>query len=93
MRVGDKIIWGDEERPLREGTVTAARVDGGFLYLWVNNLHKPEDCINAAFAWPFEVKEELIAIRAKRAVLKKEYDDSIQLLYDLRNKVTVAARL
>lgn len=87
VQVGKKVVWcHDMADPstLQEGTVT--RVGGEIA--WVDGHHRPEDCIYKAYLWPAEVKDELLDIIKERARLKKAYDDSMGLIYQLGNKVT-----
>lgn len=87
VAIGKKVVWTmsmDSPKDLQEGTVTKV---GGEI-AWVDGHHKAEDCVYKAYLWPAEVKKELIAILIERAMLKKAYDDSIGLIYELRNKVT-----
>ncbi len=37
--------------------------------------------------WPIACKAELEQVLAQRAILKKAYDDSMSLVYELRNKL------
>jgi len=86
FKVGQRITWtGSLDTPagLRDGTVTKVKGD----LLWVDNQHRPEDCIYAAFCWPFEVRDELVEVLQKRADLKKAYDNSMALVYQLANDV------
>lgn len=41
----------------------------------------------AAFCWPIEAKEELMKVIKERHRLKKAYDDSMDLVYELKNKI------
>jgi hypothetical protein len=87
MKIGDKIIWGDNPDDLREGTVSKMSGSGITALCFVDKQHKPEDCIYQAYTWPAKYKEELIIALKERLRLKKQYDDSIKLLLDLRNKI------
>ena len=40
-----------------------------------------------AFLWPTSCKEELLTILTERAKLRKALDDSMSLIYQLRNKL------
>ena len=88
MKIGDKVIWGDKTQELRQGTVTKMGGSGITALCFVDNHHKPEDCIYQCYTWPAEYKDELIAALTERERLKKTYDDSIKLLLELRNKIT-----
>ena len=85
MKIGDQIIWcfDYEAGPVRKGTVT--KVSGADL-VYVDQHHKAEDCIYQYLCWPAEAEEELKTIIAQRAALKKAFDDSMALVYQLRNK-------
>ena len=85
MQLGDSIIWtNDLSVPeVREGTVTKLGKD----ICWVDNQHKPEDCIYQAFTWPSRVKVELLAIMSERQRLKSDYDNSMAMVYQLQNKI------
>lgn len=91
MKVGDEIIWchNYEEGPVRKGTVTKV---SGSDFVYVDGHHKAEDCIYQCYCWPAAAEEELKAIIAQRAVLKKAFDDSMSLVYQLRNKHSRASK-
>ncbi len=91
MKIGDEIIWcyNYEEGPICKGTVT--KVSGADL-VYVDQHHKAEDCIYQYLCWPAEAEEELKTIIAQRAALKKAFDDSMALVYQLRNKHSRAAK-
>jgi len=40
-----------------------------------------------AMCWPIEVKDELIEICTRRQALKKQFDQSMSLVYQLSNKI------
>lgn len=44
-----------------------------------------EQTFYTAFLWPISCKEELLTILTERARLKKQFDDSMSLVYQLRN--------
>lgn len=46
-----------------------------------------EQTFYTAYLWPTSCKEELLAILTERAKLKKQLDDSMSLIYQLRNKL------
>ena len=89
--IGSKIIWVpgtlDTSEGLREGTVTKTGKEN---LVWVDNQHKPEDCIWAVYCWPVGFKEELVTILRHRQELKKAFDDSMSEIYQLRNKVQLS---
>lgn len=83
FKVGDKVIQVtdlDKVEGMRELTVTKVGKDtvqcGG-----------PEETYYTAFLWPIAVREELAKIIRVRAELKKKYDDSMGLIYELKNKI------
>lgn len=87
MQVGDKVIWADDmsdEKSVHEGTITKLTKE----YCWVDNKHKQEQTMYLMYMWPIAAKEKLIAILIERRMLKKQYDDSMSLIYQLRNAVT-----
>ena len=89
--IGDKIIWvkymGDPSL-LQEGTITKLRqTDRGESLVFVDNQHKPEDSIYHSYCWPARVKDELLAVLAEQRRLQKAGDDSIELVYQLRNAI------
>jgi len=95
VKVGDKIIWyfdltGKGEK--RSGTITAIkpRRDGDLVF--VDEHHKLEDCIYAAYCWPASVEAELDAILARRRALLKAYDDSMKDVFELRNAIARGER-
>lgn len=88
FKIGDKIVVATSEAAkVYEAVVTKQAIYNGVVVLWIDNKHLPEDCLYAVFAWPIAVKEELLEILGRRARLKKEYDDSMSLIYELRNKI------
>lgn len=92
FKVGDSIVWCgqmDDPQSMREGTITKVRAGTSAIegLVWVDNKHKPEDCICLAYCWPGRVKNDLMAILVERRRLKKESDDSMWLVYELRNKI------
>ena len=87
LEIGDEIVWTgnlDDPDSLRCGIITKVSKD----YCWVDKHHKPEDCIYQSLCWPAEFEGELRAILEERARLKKAFDDSMKLIYQLRNKIT-----
>ena len=89
MKVGDEIIWccDYQKGHVHKGTVTKV---SGTDVVYVDGFHKAEDYICQYYCWPAEAEEELKAIIAQRAVLKKAFDDSMVLVYQLRNKYSKA---
>jgi hypothetical protein len=86
LTIGQQIIYEnlDSTEFLKTGTITKISGNGDLVY--VDNQHKAEECILTAFCWPIEAREELIAVITERNRLKKIYDDSMSLIYQLRNK-------
>ena len=85
VKIGDAIVWADQmDLPvLNRGTVTQVRGDA----CWVDGKHRPEDCLYQAYAWPARVEAELVAVLTERRRLRKAYDDSMGLIYQLRNRI------
>lgn len=97
FKTGDRVFYrGDftELEGWREGVVTRERADKlhGQL-LWCDGHHKGEDCLIAAFAWPIEVKDEIIAIVTENMRLQKELNDRMGLVYKLRNRLINEGKL
>lgn len=85
LRPGQPIIWAtnmDDPASIRYGTVV--KVSDEF----VQYGPKAEDSIHTAYVFPARVEDELIEILDERKQLKKAYDDSVKLIYELRNAVT-----
>lgn len=85
MKPGDQIIWAtdlDKPQSLRHGTVV--KVSGEYLQYGP----KVEDSVHVGFVFPARVESDLVAIITKRQRLRKAYDDSMKLIYELRNAVT-----
>jgi len=94
IHIGSKIYWnvGTEATPeVRNGTVTRISGKSGDVYgrtLFVDNAHKPEDCIYEVWCYPEAYAAEYVNILNHRAKLKKDLDDSMKLIYELCNKMT-----
>jgi hypothetical protein len=89
FKVGDRIVWGSFEdlNELRTGTVTKINACyPDFQTVWVDNDHVLRDGIMAAYCLPEAAIEELKDVLKERARLKKAFDDSMALVYQLRNK-------
>lgn len=83
---GDDVVWVNnfsDPASMKQGTITKISSE----FCWVDNHHKPEDCIYLTYCWPARVKAELYDITIIRKQLKKEYDDSMKLVYQLRNAI------
>ena len=92
LTLGDRICWinGASENPadVKEGMITKITLMPGIDQLcWVDKQHKSEDCIMVAFVYPARVKDAYIEILKQRAILKAAYNDSMKLIYQLRNDV------
>ena len=85
VKVGDAIVWARQmDVPtLERGTVTRGKGDT----CGVDGKHRAEDCLYSAYAWPARAEVELLAILTERQRLKKAYDDSMSLVYQLSNKI------
>jgi hypothetical protein len=44
---------------------------------------------DANFCWPLQYKNELLAVLTERAKLKKAFDDSMGLVYQLNNMIAI----
>lgn len=88
MEVGDAIIWCSnyEAGPVRKGVVSKTTP----MFVWVDGRHKTADFIYKDFCWPAAAEEELKAVIEHRARLKRQFDDSMVLVYQLRNKYSEA---
>lgn len=82
-QIGDKILVADLDgpSPIREYTVTKILKD-------TVQCGSAENTFYTAFTWPARVRPQLQAILDERAKLKKAYDDSMGLIYELKNKIT-----
>lgn len=88
MKIGDTIVWcrNYEAGPIRKGVVSEATPK----FVWVDGNHKCENFVYKDFCWPAAAEEELKAIIEHRAWLKKQFDDSMALVYQLRDKYSEA---
>lgn len=90
VKVGELAIWYDsmdDSRTKRTGTVSKIVVEGTWEYICVNGKNKMEDAMNASFVFPGRVEKDLEQIVQERARLKKAYDDSISLVFELSNQI------
>jgi hypothetical protein len=86
FKAGDRVVWTnnlDDPSTLKEGTVSSTRKEGGSELVMIDG-----EIYYSDFMWPARVKEDLLAILVKRQVLKKAYDDSMKLIYQLSNKIS-----
>lgn len=84
-QVNQPIIWAtnmDDPSSIRRGTVV--KISGDFIQYGA----KAEDSVHSAYVLPARVEADLIEILAKRQALKKAYDDSMKLIYELVNAIT-----
>lgn len=82
---GDPIVWAtdlDKPSSIQHGTVV--KVSGEYLQYGP----KAEDSVHAAFVFPARVETDLVAVITERQRLRKAYDDSMKLVYELRNAIT-----
>ena len=86
FKIGDSIIWpiSMDKTETRKGTISKLRGD----LVWIDNLHKAEDCIYIAYIYPTRVKNELLAILKIREQLTKDLNNSMKLIYELNNKIS-----
>lgn len=90
LKVGDQVIWaGADQTPesIRGGTITKCS-NGSEQLIWVDNKHLQEECIYAAYCYPLTAKYQLARVLHTRLLLKRAYDDSLKLLFELRNAVS-----
>jgi hypothetical protein len=95
IKVGDPIFWVmGEDKPLAHGTVSKMKLktQDGMSLLWVDGKHKEEDCIYADYCYPIKYEGEMMEVLKVRAALKKQYDDSMKLWYELNNKIVRETR-
>lgn len=86
MKPGDEIVWASdiaEPKSICHGTVVKI-LDGEYLQYGST----AADSVHRGFAFPARVEAELVEILTKRQALRKAYDDSMALIYELRNAVT-----
>ena len=85
LNVGDPIVWAPHaDRPeVKAGTITKLNKS----YAWIDNYHKPEDCIDRVYIYPAKYLEALLEVLQTRARLKKAYEDSIGQIFELRNRI------
>lgn len=93
FKLNTKIIWqandNDSLMPtLKSGTVTKVGKD----VVWVDNAHKPEDCIYAAFCYPDteECRAHIMECVNRARIRKEEDRDYMTRTYQLNNKLVLA---
>jgi hypothetical protein len=80
-KVGDEVVWfHDLSNPstMQQGTVTKLDRE----WAWINDY-----LIHQGFIFPVRVKDELTEIVKTRQQLKKAWEDSIRLVYQLSNAI------
>lgn len=85
---GDRIlVSGDLAAPetLKKYTVTRTVKEGSEQVVYVEEGGGP---FYGGFTWPERVYEELLGVMKERQKLKKAYDDSMALVYQLRNALS-----
>lgn len=95
IKIGDEIFYSANSvdiSTIRTGIVTKMRSDNLGGYIFTDNQHKPEDCIYDSYCFPIKYLDEFKEIVEKRAKLKKEFEDSMSLIYQLNNKVHTEAQ-
>lgn len=84
FKVGDKILTVsslDDPTSITERTVTKVGKD-------TVQCGSSEYTFYSTFCWPARVKDRLTEICTERARLKKIYDDSMRLVYQLANEIS-----
>jgi hypothetical protein len=85
FEVNQPIIWAtnmDDPATIRRATIV--KVSGEFIQYGPTMA----DSVHVAFVFPARVEADLIEVLTKRQQLKKAYDDSMKLIYELRNAIT-----
>ena len=86
FKAGDHVVWASDlsdPTTVEEGVVTRVGSESGQDTVWIGN----RGVFFADFMWPGRVTDHLIGIIAERQKLKKAYDDSMKLIYELRNQI------
>lgn len=81
---GQPIVWAtslDDPASIRRGTVV--KINGEFIQYG----SRAEDSVYAAYVFPARVEQDLAEILETRQQLKKAYDDSMKLIYELINAI------
>ena len=84
FKVGDKVLIPDSlhsASQILEKVITKVEKD-------TIQCGSVEQTYYKAFCWPASAREELIKILETRAELKKAFDDSMKLVYELKNKIS-----
>lgn len=85
MKLGDKVIYCNDlsdPRAMRRGTLERISKEGSFRVFHISGTPVYE-----AQCWPLSADAELTAILVERERLKKQFDDSIRLIYELQAKL------
>lgn len=85
MKVGDSVVWADDMSKPDIHSGTLAKIKGDTCWLEGEG---SESARFLAFMWPARAEGELRSILTKRAELHKAFDDSMNLVYELRNKLS-----
>jgi len=82
-KLGEQVILVDrlDDPQIRTGQVTrikgdTCQIDGD-----------PDHWVYTTYLWPIRVEAELVAVLTERQRLKKAYDDSMALVYELSNRI------
>lgn len=82
LQPGDPIVYAvDVDKPEVFVTTFLGTLDN----YWAK-VSTPDAAPSMALCFPVAVREELVAILTERQRLKKAYEDSISLIYDLGNR-------
>jgi hypothetical protein len=84
VKVNEPVVWAtnmDDPATIRRETVV--KISGEFVQYGA----KAEDSVHSAYVFPARVEADLIEILTERRRLKKAYDDSMKLIYELSNAI------
>lgn len=82
FKAGEKVIWYDDlDKPSTMHVGEIETIQGEWAYL------TDRDPVHVGFLFPFRVRNELQAIVIKREELKKAWQDSMELIYQLNNAI------
>lgn len=86
FQIGQPIVWAtnmDDPSTIKQGTVQKLHPGGEFLQYG----DKAENSVHSAYVFPARAEAHLREVLTKRQALKKAYDDSMKLIYELRNSI------